>query len=153
MTSEEEIYIVEKIVADKTTKKGKQYFIKWEGYPDSENTWVSARDIFDKELIETYEKSKTKSPTQRTKGSKKESVTKKQKEIVETKRPTISNEWDSTVESILSVQQNDNGLEAHVGFKDGKILVVPISVVHEKCPLWLIEFYEKNMNFVEFDEE
>ncbi|KAG0436247.1 Heterochromatin protein 1 [Dictyocoela muelleri] len=150
--SDEEIYIVEKIVSDRNTKRGKQYLIKWEGFPDSENSWVSAKDIFDKELIDTYEKTKIQNTTNKSKNSKKESVGKKQKQVIVDKRPYITNEWDSTIESILSVQQGEKGLEALIQFKDGKILVVPIDTAHEKCPLRLIEFYEKNMNFVEIDE-
>ncbi len=32
-------YEVEAILADQQGKQGREYFIKWKGYPDSENSW------------------------------------------------------------------------------------------------------------------
>ena len=40
-----EIYIVEKILKEKTENKQKWYFVKWEGYPDSENSWIKKKDL------------------------------------------------------------------------------------------------------------
>lgn len=76
----EEDYVVERVV-DKKTHKGKvcgrtcpwflkqkknmkmilfffqtQYFIKWEGYPDSENTWEPVENLDCDELLEQFEK-------------------------------------------------------------------------------------------------
>jgi len=49
------VYTVEKI-AGKKVKRGKvYYYIKWEGYPESQNTWELADDVFCKELVEEFE--------------------------------------------------------------------------------------------------
>ena len=39
MDEDKEFY-VEKILAYEQYSKGKQYLVKWEGYPDSENRWI-----------------------------------------------------------------------------------------------------------------
>ncbi|CAG8459017.1 12983_t:CDS:2 [Ambispora leptoticha] len=54
-SDEEDEYVVEKIVDHKITKGGKlQYFLKWKGYPDSDNTWEKEEDVYAKDLIEDY---------------------------------------------------------------------------------------------------
>jgi hypothetical protein len=41
----DEAYKIEKIL--KTRKKGRQveYFVKWLGYPDKYNSWISKKDL------------------------------------------------------------------------------------------------------------
>lgn len=54
----EEEYVVEKVVDKKILDDGGiLYLIKWEGYPDSENTWEPKENITSKTLIAQYEKS------------------------------------------------------------------------------------------------
>merc|ERR1712135_65080 len=51
----EEEYTVEKIL-DKRTRGGKtEYLIKWEGYPDSENTWEPDENLDCPEIISAFE--------------------------------------------------------------------------------------------------
>jgi hypothetical protein len=41
--AKDKIYAVEKVVKEKVGKDGKKYlFVKWRGYPDSQNDWVRA---------------------------------------------------------------------------------------------------------------
>ncbi|GES76716.1 cysteine proteinase [Rhizophagus clarus] len=61
----EDEYVVEKIIDHRKIKGVTQYYLKWKGYPDDENTWENESDVFAKELIEKYwkrenEKSKKK---------------------------------------------------------------------------------------------
>jgi len=54
----EEEYVVEKVVDKKILDDGGiLYLIKWEGYPDSDNTWEPKENITSKTLIAQYEKS------------------------------------------------------------------------------------------------
>jgi len=51
----EEEYTVEKIL-DKRIRGGKtEYLIKWEGYPDSENTWEPEDNLDCPDLISAFE--------------------------------------------------------------------------------------------------
>ena len=40
-----EFYDIEKIVKTRKTKKGVEYFVKWEGYSDLYNSWVSGKNL------------------------------------------------------------------------------------------------------------
>lgn len=57
-SSDEETYEVERIV-DYRVKRGKEeYFIKWENYPDSDNTWEPIENIHCTDLINEFWASK-----------------------------------------------------------------------------------------------
>ncbi|GKT16225.1 hypothetical protein ADUPG1_010878, partial [Aduncisulcus paluster] len=67
-TQGEDIYEVEYIVKHRGKVGAKSYFVKWKGYPDSDNSWVAEGDIFDESIIKEYEdklagKSKSKKPS------------------------------------------------------------------------------------------
>ena len=42
----DDIYLIEKIVDQRTFNRQKQYLVKWAGYPDAANTWVPESDLF-----------------------------------------------------------------------------------------------------------
>merc|ERR1712126_632040 len=53
----EEEYKVEKVLDKRKTKGGKlEFLIKWEGYPDEDNTWEPEENCDCKELIEEFHK-------------------------------------------------------------------------------------------------
>jgi hypothetical protein len=54
----EQEYTVEEIIADRTHRHKRQYLVKWEGYPDSENSWVNKKDLHTDELLNEYRCSK-----------------------------------------------------------------------------------------------
>lgn len=50
-------YKVDKILQKRSNDEGKiEYFVKWEGYSDDDNTWEPANTLNCKDLIEEYEK-------------------------------------------------------------------------------------------------
>lgn len=44
-TKLENTYVVEKVLKSKIVKGHKQVLVKWYGYPDSENSWIDAKDL------------------------------------------------------------------------------------------------------------
>ena len=40
-----ELYSIERIIKKRRTKKGVEYLIKWSGYPDSFNSWVTEKNL------------------------------------------------------------------------------------------------------------
>lgn len=57
----EEEYVVEKIINHRYTKKGKlEYFLKWKGFSDVDNTWEPAENLNCPDLVEAYELEKAK---------------------------------------------------------------------------------------------
>ena len=59
----EEEYKVEKVIASRHFRCGRklQYLVKWKGYPDSDNQWVSKDDVFADNTIREF---KTSNPDQ-----------------------------------------------------------------------------------------
>lgn len=51
----EDEYVVEKILEKKITKGKVHYFLKWKGYPSSDNTWEPKDNLDCPELIEAFE--------------------------------------------------------------------------------------------------
>ncbi|GIY83186.1 chromobox protein homolog 3 [Caerostris extrusa] len=55
-TGEPDQYMVEKIVEKRVTNGKVEYFLKWHGYADSENTWEPVENLECPEIIEEFEK-------------------------------------------------------------------------------------------------
>ncbi|XP_037945440.1 heterochromatin protein 1-like [Teleopsis dalmanni] len=57
---EEEEYVVEKICGRRVRKGKFEYFLKWKGYSEEENTWDPEEHLYCQDLIEQYEAERTK---------------------------------------------------------------------------------------------
>ncbi|ELA47169.1 hypothetical protein VCUG_01358 [Vavraia culicis subsp. floridensis] len=134
--SDDNIYQVEKIVDSRIYKGKKQYLIKWEGFPSNENTWEYAKDIFSKELIDQFEEEKK---------QKKKSAAKPRAV------PEVTNEWAQEVSNIENVYMDEkkNRLMVDILFNSGKRMSVDAKTVHQRCPVALLEYYEKNISFTD----
>merc|ERR1711915_152451 len=155
--TDDNIYSVEKIVASRVHRNKKQYLIKWEGFDSSENTWEFARDILCKELIDEFEKNKrrkTSKDSSKSTSKKVSEVETKDKDAPvkrESLNTRFSNEWHDDCDFIESVYKDDKkkALMCEIMFKSGKKLAVEVKEVHDKCPVKLLEYYEKNINFMD----
>jgi len=162
---EEEVYIVERIV--KHRKKGSrvQYFLKWKGYPDSENTWEDESNVFAQDLIDDYwqnanqskstpgrpTKTTPKTSATKTKTPKSEPVNKKRKiqEDDDLQQQLIDSEdWEEQVDEVETVERNANGeLMIYLNWKSGHKTIHLAEIVNRKCPQKIIKFYESHLRF------
>jgi len=139
-SKEEDVYEIEYIVRDRIKNGKSQYFIKWVGYPDSQNTWEDSDNVFSDELKREYREGKRKETNKEntpTKGTKKTTFSR-----------VVTNEWDDTIKAVIGVSKNSFGqLEVEYLFKSGKRGLCLNSEMHTKAPVKLLEFYEKNLSF------
>lgn len=152
-SSEDEMYDVERIVGDRVVKGKKQYFIKWLGYPDAENTWEDEHNIFCEDLKREYEENKKAAEDARANKKKiANTIKKKFKNTTSNrfKRIVITNEWDSSIREVIGVSRDEKGImEVEYETIDGKKGCCKAEEMHQKAPLRLLEFYEANLQFHE----
>ncbi|KAF9922912.1 hypothetical protein FBU30_006966 [Linnemannia zychae] len=55
--------------------------------------------------------------------------------------------WEDKIESIQTVERNNQKLLIRLAWKNGKETQHPIEAAHQKCPLKLIQFYESHIKF------
>jgi len=156
---EEEEFIVEKILKKRMNKKIVEYFIKWEGFDDSENTWEPARNLNCPEMISDFE-----NKLKKQKNEKDHDKTKEEK-IFSTKRPAEADKPNEEKTKKIAKSQNgfDRGLKAEeiigatetngqvyflikwAGTTDSEL--VPSKIANIQIPQMVIAFYESRLTW------
>ncbi|KAI9499817.1 hypothetical protein BX070DRAFT_231394 [Coemansia spiralis] len=148
---DDSVFVVEKILQDRKGEGGQtEYLIKWEGYPNSENTWEKEDNVFDKSMIKEYWEAK-KAEAAKTKKSGRANGTNKRVRTSDEHRSEggpDSDDWEPLVESIDTIDKdNDDGLIVFINWKDGKNTSHPAQLVYKKCPQLMLKFYEERLRF------
>jgi len=139
---EEEEYVVEKIMRHRFTKKGKlEYFLKWKGFTDADNTWEPAENLNCTELVNVYEterKNKNSSRTQQQKKGKKRKST-----------GEGSNGFEKgfSAKEIVGATEENGKVYFLIKWSDKtqEDELVPASVVNVSIPQMVIAFYEARL--------
>ncbi|XP_076341874.1 chromobox protein homolog 1-like isoform X1 [Tachypleus tridentatus] len=154
----EEEYIVEKIL-DKRMRGGKvEYYLKWKGYPESENTWEPEGNLDCQELIAEYEEKRKKSAEDKKDSSDKKrkvngtegsetSPQKKKKKLEEDNRPR-GFDRGLDPERIIGATDSSGELMFLIKWKGSdEADLVPARLANVKCPQVVIQFYEERLTW------
>jgi len=153
----EEEYTVEKIL-DKRIRGGKtEYLIKWEGYPDSENTWEPEDNLDCPDLISAFEE-KTKQKKEEKKRKKEAessgSGKKKQKLVEDEEGKPRGFERGLQPERIIGATDSSGELMFLMKWKDSdEADLVPARQANVKCPQIVIQFYEERLTWTTKDDD
>lgn len=148
---EPEAYTVEKIL-DKRISGGKvEYFLKWKGYPDSENTWEPEGNLDCPDMIKEFE----------------DNLKKKKEGGVDKKRKPSDNDSDPPAKKKVEEERPrgfDRKLEPDriIGATDssGELMflikwkgcdeadLVSSKIANVKCPQTVIKFYEERLTWL-----
>uniref|UniRef100_A0A6M2DRP7 Heterochromatin protein 1 n=1 Tax=Xenopsylla cheopis TaxID=163159 RepID=A0A6M2DRP7_XENCH len=161
----EEEYTVEKVL-DKRVRNGKtEYYLKWIGYDDSDNTWEPVEHLDCPELIQAYENAQ--------KMKKDEDDTEKEQPSTGRKRKQVDDKKSKDSDKKEPAEKKKKDTENLVGFSRGldpdKILgasdssgqlmflikwkgceeadLVPAKQANVRCPQHVIAFYEERLTW------
>jgi hypothetical protein len=151
---EEEEYVVEKIVDKRVSKSGKtEYFLKWKGYGDEDNTWEPKENVSCKDMIADFEKKLKEKKT--TPAAKRKSDSPKNNKSEEKKAKKEDNssrvrgfDRGLEVERILGATDSSGDLMFLLKWKGcDEADLVPAKEANLKCPQPVIKFYEERLSW------
>lgn len=170
-TNEDE-YVVEKVVKHRKSKRGTEYFVKWEGYNESDNTWEHESNVYCEELLKEYWDSIKESLTKR-KSTEKVYPTRKKVEkkrvpvrqmdkienvtddeveeemeelVLDNDYPPAKVDWNDIIDHVESVNKDKNRLYAYIIWQNGCHTKHDIQECNEKCPQQLLQYFQSKIN-------
>lgn len=138
----EKEYVVEKILNKRVRDGSLEYYVKWSGFPDSDNTWEPEKHLDCTELIAEFEEA-TKAKEEK-KGRNKKS---KKKKDDDDNRPR-GFERGLEAERIIGATEINGEvcfLMKWKGIEEAD--VVPSRVANIRCPQIVIQFYEERLTW------
>lgn len=149
--SGEEEYSVEKIL-EKRLHHGKvEYLIKWEGYPDSENTWEPQANLDCPDIIKAFEDAaKSKKDDNKKRKRESEAGPKKKKLAGDDDDDGKPRGFDRGLqpERIIGATDSSGELMFLMKWKDSdEADLVAARQANVKCPQVVIQFYEERLTW------
>ncbi|XP_043262625.1 chromobox protein homolog 1-like [Colletes gigas] len=155
----EEEFSVEKVL-DRRVVKGKvEYFLKWKGYSNDENTWEPEENLDCPDLIAQFEEQRKKKEAT-VAGKRHEDKDQKKRKSTSTPTPTQAKKkaaeekkpegFDRNLEPERIIGATDSSGELMFlmkwkGTDDADL--VPARIANEKCPQIVIKFYEERLTW------
>ncbi|XP_050688306.1 chromobox protein homolog 1-like isoform X3 [Eriocheir sinensis] len=151
---EEEEYSVEKIL-DKRIRHGRvEYYLKWKGYGDEDNTWEPENHLDCPELISEFEERRKKDDAKKKEDKKRKSqvtddaAKRKPKKAVE--EDTRPRGFDRGLEAERIIGATDSSGELMFLMKwrgTDEADLVPARQANVRCPQVVIKFYEERLTW------
>ncbi|UYV69533.1 CBX1, partial [Cordylochernes scorpioides] len=148
---EPEEFTVEKVLDKRIRQNRVEYFLKWKGYPDSENTWEPSENLDCPELIQAFEdkrkEEQKKDKKRKVNGAEMDFSSKKKKKVEEDNR---QRGFDRGLDPEKIIGATDSGGELMFLIKwkgSDEADLVPARIANVKCPQVVIKFYEERLTW------
>jgi len=165
----DEEYIVEKIL-DKRIRSGKiEYFLKWKGYTENENTWEPKENLDCPDLIAEYEMQLEMAENKKRQATATPDTTKNAKKTSGASTPTPSLTGTNENEPAKKKKKDEKPRGFDRGLEPEKVLgatdssgeltflmkwkgtdeadLVPARIANLRCPQVVIKFYEERLTW------
>ncbi|XP_004531153.1 chromobox protein homolog 1 [Ceratitis capitata] len=145
-------YSVERIEDKRICNGRTEYFLKWKGYPRSENSWEPVENLDCPDLISAFEESlKTKKEGKKRTSSTPVNDTKAKRKAVEEEREnrrTMGFDRGLEPSKILGATDSSGELMFLMKWKGSdEADLVPAKQANVKCPQIVIQFYEERLTW------
>jgi len=148
---EPEEYVVEKILDKRMNGNKVEYFLKWKGYPDSENTWEPEENLDCPEMISEFEikynKEKTETDKKRKLNGAEGASEVPAKKKAEDDRPR-GFDRGLKPDKIIGATDSSGDLMFLIKWKGcDEADLVSSKIANLKCPQIVIKFYEERLTW------